>query len=291
MAAQELGLRYEEVTIISSDSAVTPVDLGAYASRITYMSGNAVRSAAADLKRQVLDVVAEAWGVPADTLAAHAGRVTSTETDKTLDIRDAAALAFGLRGPMVGTGEYAPPPLGGTFKGAAIGTSPAYSFCAQVAEVEVDLETGKVRVLEFYDAHDCGTVINPMALHGQVEGCLVMGLGESLFEEVVHKDGRIVNPNLHDYLMPTAMDVPKIHSLIAKSYDPGGPFGAKEVGEGASLPVMGAVANAVADAIGVRIHDLPITPEKILRALGKIPKGAEGPGTTSCGIRPGDPRG
>jgi len=213
------------------------------------------------------------------------GRVTAAGTDGSLSIQEAAALAFSRHGPIVGKGEYTPPRLGGTFKGAAIGTSPAYSFCAQVAEVEVDLETGKVRVTDFYDAHDCGTVINPMALHGQVEGCLVMGMGEILFEEVIHNDGRIVNPNLHDYLMPTAMDLPKIHSLIAKSWDPGGPFGAKEVGEGAALPVMGAVANAVANAIGVRMTDLPITPEKVLRALGKLPAGPNGTGIgpSHCG--------
>lgn len=284
MAAQELGLRYDEVAIISSDSAVTPTDLGAYASRITYMSGNAVQAAAADAKRQVVEAVAEAWGVPAESITSTHGTLRGPNAGQAMDIREAIAQAFSRKGPIVGKGEYAPPKLGGAFKGAAIGTSPAYSFCAQVAQVEVDVETGKVTVTDFWDAHDCGTVINPMALHGQVEGCLVMGVGESLFEEVVHKDGRIVNPNLHDYLTPTAMDAPRIHSLIANSYDPGGPFGAKEVGEGASLPVMGAVANAVADAIGVRITDLPITPEKVLRALGKIPKDDTGRGTEVCGV-------
>jgi 4-hydroxybenzoyl-CoA reductase alpha subunit len=284
MAAQELGLSYDEVAIISSDSAVTPTDLGAYASRITYMAGNAVRSAAADARRQVFEVLSDEWSAPVEKLKLKGGTVSMEGGSKSTSIQDAAALAFSRKGPIVGRGEYAPPPLGGTFKGAAIGTSPAYSFCAQVAEVEVDLETGKVRVTNFYDAHDCGTVINPMALHGQVEGSLVMGMGESLFEEVVHREGHIVNPNLHDYLIPTAMDVPKVHSLIAKSHDPGGPFGAKEVGEGAALPVMGAVANAVADAIGVRINDLPITPEKILRALGKIGSDEEGPGSTTCGL-------
>ena len=284
MAAQEAGMAYEDVTIISSDTAVTPIDLGAYASRITYMAGNAVRKAAADAVRQVLEAQAAAWGVPVASLSREGGRVLSADGGRQTTIQEAAALAFGRLGPIVGTGEYSPPKLGGTFKGAAIGTSPAYSFCAQVAEVEVDTETGKVRVVEFWDAHDCGTVVNPMALHGQVEGCLVMGIGEALFEEVVHRNGTIVNANLHDYLIPTAMDAPRVHSLIARSYDPGGPFGAKEVGEGASLPVMGAIANAVADAIGVRITDLPITPEKVLRALGKLPEGAEGSPSVACAI-------
>ncbi len=282
MAAEELGLRYEDVNIVSSDSAVTPTDLGAYASRITYFAGNAVRDAAADARRQVAEVIAGEWGLPAERLRFHKGTVADSESGRSCPVHEAAALAFSRQGPIVGKGEYAPPPLGGKFKGAPIGTSPAYSFCAQVAEVEVDTETGAVRVTDFYDAHDCGTVINPQALHGQVEGSLVMGMGESLWEEVVHKDGRIVNANLHDYLLPTAADTPRIHSIVVPSYDPGGPFGAKEVGEGSSLPVMGAVANAVADAIGVRISELPITPEKILRALGKVPGEVEAKSAAVC---------
>lgn len=282
MAAEELGLPYGDVGIVSSDSAVTPTDLGAYASRITYFAGNAVRAAAADAKRTVAEVIAEEWGIPVGQLAFRDGSFLSSDGERRCSIQAAAALAFSRRGPVVGKGEYTPPPLGGKFKGAPIGTSPAYSFCAQVAEVEVDTETGTVRVTDFYDAHDCGTVINPLTLHGQVEGSLVMGMGESLWEEVVHQDGRIVNPNLHDYLVPTAPDAPRIRSYVVRSYDPGGPFGAKEVGEGASLPVMGAVANAVANAIGVRITNLPITPEKVLRALGKVPREAEGPGTAVC---------
>ncbi len=282
MAAEELGLSYDDVDIISADSAVTPTDLGAYASRITYMAGNAVRRAAVDARSRVFNAVAEAWGVPIGSVRFETGKVVADKTDHAVSIQEAAALAFHRTGSIIGRGAYSPPKLGGSFKGAPIGTSPAYSFCAQVAEVEVDMDTGKVRVTDFYDAHDCGTVINPMALHGQVEGSLVMGMGESLFEEVVQSGGRIVNPNLHDYLIPTAMDVPRVHSLIAESYDPGGPFGAKEVGEGSALPAMGAVANAVADAIGVRVMELPITPEKILTALGKLPENSGGPSAGTC---------
>ncbi|MGE5179163.1 MAG: molybdopterin cofactor-binding domain-containing protein [Bacteroidota bacterium] len=274
MAAEEMGLRYEDVSIVSSDSAVTPTDLGAYASRITYFAGNAVRRAAAHARDQAVAAAAADWGVPVNQVTARDGKLTSSDGTKSCSIQQAAALAFSKHGPLVGTGEYTPPHLGGTFKGAPIGTSPAYSFCAQVAEVEVDVESGTIRVTDFYDAHDCGTVINPMAVHGQVEGSLVMGMGESLWEEVVHRGGQIVNANLHDYLIPTAADAPRVHSLIVPSYDPGGPFGAKEVGEGAALPVMGAIANAVADAIGVRLTELPMTPEKVLRALGRVPGAA-----------------
>ena len=158
--------------------------------------------------------------------------------------------------------------MGGNYKGAAVGTSPAYSFSATVCEVEVNMETGKVKVLNFWDAHDCGTAINPMAVEGQVEGAIVMGMSEVLFEdEVFDKNGKMLNADLHNYIIATSADMPEIHSTIVDSYEPEGPFGAKEVGEGATLPVFGALANAIADAIGVRIYNLPITPQKILDAI------------------------
>ena len=130
------------------------------------------------------------------------------------------------------------------------------------------METGKVKVLNFWDAHDCGTAINPMAVEGQVEGAVVMGLSETLFEdEVFDKNGKLLNADLHNYLIATSAETPHIDSTIVDSYEPEGPFGAKEVGEGATLPVLGAIANAVEDAIGVRIKELPITPEKVLNAI------------------------
>ena len=151
-----------------------------------------------------------------------------------------------------------------------MGTSPAYSFSASVCEVEVDMETGKVKVLNFWDAHDCGTAINPMAVEGQIEGAIVMGMSETIFEEeVFNQQGKMLNADLHNYIIATAADVPIIDSTIVDSYEPEGPYGAKEVGEGATLPVLGAIANAITDAIGVRIFDLPITPEKILNAIKK----------------------
>jgi 4-hydroxybenzoyl-CoA reductase subunit alpha len=160
--------------------------------------------------------------------------------------------------------------LGGKYKGAAVGTSPAYSFSAAVCEVEVEMETGKVKVLNFWDAHDCGTAINPMAVEGQAEGAVFMGLSEALLEnQVFDERGNVLNADLHNYLMATSMDMPIIRSSLVDSYEPEGPYGAKEVGEGATLPVLGAIANAVADATGVRIFDLPITPEKVLNALKK----------------------
>jgi 4-hydroxybenzoyl-CoA reductase subunit alpha len=159
--------------------------------------------------------------------------------------------------------------LGGSYKGATVGTSPAYSFSTAVAEVSVDLETGFVTVERFTDVSDAGTVINPTTFHGQVEGAAIMGLGETLMEDTLHRpDGSLINPDLHGYLLPTICDAPpEIASLTVDSYEPHGPFGAKEIGEGCIVPMMGAIANAIYDACGVRITELPITPEKILAGL------------------------
>jgi CO/xanthine dehydrogenase Mo-binding subunit len=170
---------------------------------------------------------------------------------------------------VVGTGSYTPPKqLGGEFKGGTVGTSPAYSFSTAVAEVTVDLETGYVTVDRFTDFSDSGTVINPVTFHGQVEGAIVMGLGETLLEDmVVGKGGHFANANLHDYLIPTICEMPEIFTAAVESYEPRGPFGAKEIGEGSLLPVLGAIANAIYDACGVRVTELPITPEKILQGL------------------------
>jgi len=172
---------------------------------------------------------------------------------------------------VTGTGHYSPPPgLGGKYKGAAVGTSPAYSFSTAVCEVTVDLETGYVKVDDFHDFSDAGTVINPLTFHGQVEGGIIMGLGETLLEDtLVREDGSLVNPDLHGYLVPTICDTPRIVSKAVESYEPRGPFGAKEIGEGCLPPILGAIANAVYDACGVRVTKLPITPERVLEGLKK----------------------
>ncbi|MEE9561990.1 MAG: molybdopterin cofactor-binding domain-containing protein, partial [Thermoanaerobaculia bacterium] len=152
----------------------------------------------------------------------------------------------------------------------------AFSFGSSVCELEVDPETGVVRIIKFTDAHDSGTVINPIAFHGQVEGSIVMGVGEVLSEEMIFDDkGRILNPNLHDYLIPSIGDTPEIESIAVPSYEPRGPYGAKEVGEGSMVPVLGSIANAIYDAVGVRMTELPITPQKILKALEKQRGGGE----------------
>jgi 4-hydroxybenzoyl-CoA reductase alpha subunit len=271
IAAEELGVRLADMNVIPLDTDVTPTDLGAYSSRVTLMGGNAVKMAAAETKAQVLKGAAELLGCAPEDLEARAGVVyVKSAPEKGVTFAEAAHRAFSTGGPVVGRGHYSPPEhLGGSHKGATVGTSPAYSFCAQAFEISVDTETGKVTVHKVTDVHDCGTVINPMALHGQVEGSAVMGIGEGLYEQALFQDGAQINDSLHEYLIPTAMEAPEISSLVVDAWEDAGPFGAKEVGEGALLPSIGAIANAVYDAVGVRITELPITAERILDAIKK----------------------
>ena len=275
IAAEELGVPYESVWMVECDTVLASLDLGAYSSRLTLMGGNAVRMAAQQVKAQLLGVAARELGCDAAVLVARAGRIFAKEHPALgMPWADAARLAFSKTGPVVGTGSYQPPKhLGGDFKGGAVGTSPAYSFSTAIAEVTVDLETGYVTVDRVTDFSDAGTVINPMTFHGQVEGSIVMGLGETLREDtIVGAGGRLANPNLHDYLIPTICETPEIRTRAVESFEPHGPFGAKEIGEGSLLPVSGAIANAIYDACGVRVTELPITPEKILRGLqGHVP--------------------
>ena len=269
-AAEAMGITFDRMSVVSADSDLTPIGFGAYSSRVTLMGGNASKMAGEEIKKQILSVAAEMMNIVDKNLDTKNNLVfEKTNPGNFIPWEEAATNFFSKYGPLVGKGHYSPPEgLGGTYKGAAIGTSPAFSFSASVCEVEVDMETGKVKVLNFWDAHDCGTAINPMAVEGQIEGAVVMGMSETLLEdEVFDSNGKMRNPDLHNYLIATSADIPVIDSTIVDSYEPEGPFGAKEVGEGATLPVLGAIANAVADAIGVRIFELPITPEKVLNAI------------------------
>ncbi|MBI4803411.1 MAG: molybdopterin-dependent oxidoreductase [Elusimicrobia bacterium] len=274
IAAQELGIRYENVLMSDCDSDIAPLDLGAYSSRVTLMAGNAVKMAAAKVKEKLFVFAGAKLGVnPADLDAVDGHIFAKTDPAVCMPWDEAARLAFSREGPLVGTGCYRPPKLGGKHKGAAVGTSPAYSFGTIVVEVEVDLETGRTKVIDCTDFHDSGKVVNPSAAHGQVHGAVVMSIGETLTENVQFtKEGEVANATLNDYLIPTSMETPRILSEFVESHEPRGPFGAKEIGEGASLPVIGALANAIYDATGVRITELPITPEKILNGLKALRK-------------------
>lgn len=291
IAAEGLGVTLDHIRVSSGDTE-HGVDLGAYSSRQTLMTGHAAKEAAESVKQQVLEVLGEQLKVPVSDMDVKEGYITfrgenpdfgpvrnryikehrgftdNPPEEEALSFKEAARIAYLERGTIVGTGKYKPGELGGKFKGAAVGTSPAYGPSAQVVEVSVDPGTGKVRVERMTDAHDCGFAINVTSVEGQMQGSLSMGLGEALMEEVKFDDkGRILNANLGEYKIPTALDMPNVEAIIVESNEPNGPFGAKEVGEGAIMPTIPAILNAVYDAVGVRIHELPLTPERVYTAI------------------------
>jgi 4-hydroxybenzoyl-CoA reductase alpha subunit len=269
MAAEAMGYRYEQMKIVAADTETTPHDFGAYASRQTLMSGAAIKQAGEEVKKQLLEVASEMLDFPAIDLDVRDGVVFCPGNESvSIPFEDVARRHFVDRGPLVGSGAYTPPKLGGKFKGAPVGTSPAYSFATQISEVEIDEATGEVTVLDVWDVHDCGTVINPSLLHAQVHGALYMGMGETIWEEVKFDgEGRILNPNLSEYRLPTALDMPRVHSELVDSYEPAGPWGVKEVGEGSTIPTMGCFRNAIFDAMDVSVESLPLGYEKVWRAL------------------------
>ncbi|MDF1552731.1 MAG: 4-hydroxybenzoyl-CoA reductase subunit alpha [Deferrisomatales bacterium] len=269
MAAEAMGYRYEEMKIVAADTQITPHDFGAYASRQTVMSGAAVKQAGEQIKAQILELASFMLSIPADDLDCQDGVVFSrSRKAKTLSFEEVARKFFVLKGPLTGKGSYHPPKLGGTFKGAAVGTSPSYSFGVQVGEVQIDEETGEVTVVGVWDVHDCGKVINPRLLHGQVHGALAMGLGETVWEQVLFDDkGKIRNAELANYRLVTALDMPPIQSEVVDSHEISSPWGVKEIGEGSTNPTMGCFSNAIFDAMGVRVNSLPLSYEKVWRAL------------------------
>jgi len=207
-------------------------------------------------------------GLRTQYIKEHRGWTDNPRPDSELSFREASRIAYLAKGSIVGTGKYKPPELGGKFKGAAVGTSPAYGCSAQIAEVSVDEETGKITIENLTDAHDCGRAINRTSVEAQMHGSLSMGLGEALYEEVkFDAKGHVINADLAEYKIPTALDMPSMDVIIVESNEPNGPFGAKEVGEGAIMPAIPAILNAVYDAIGVRIFELPLTSERVWAAI------------------------
>ena len=270
IAAEAMGISWDRMKVVAADTALTPRGFGSYSSRVTLMGGNASKMAGEEVRRNVLSVAAKKLDVTPEGLHAANNSIFLRENPLiSIPWEEAAMDYFSESGPLMGKGHYKPPKdLAGPHKGATVGTSPAYSFGACVAEVEVDPETGKVKILKFTDAHDVGTAINPISVEGQAEGAVVMMQSETLYENMLFGEkGELLNPNLHEYLIATSMDAPEIDSTFVESFEPRGPYGAKEVGEGSTLPVIGAIANAIYDAVGVRINEIPITPEKVLRAI------------------------
>lgn len=259
--AEELGLKMEDIRITSADTATTPqADLGAWGSRLTLMNGNAVVDAARKIKARLFGSVSAKLNLNViHELACRDGKVfPMNRPDRGVSIGEAVALTQKAnRGePVVERGYYTPRDKGMV--------TPAFSFGAQVSEVEVDAETGIVQVKKFWTAHDCGTVINKMAVEGQLEGAIQMGLGYALSEQFIMEGGKTLNTNFLDYKMPNAMDVPPSEEFHIDTYEPNGPLGAKEAGEGLAIPTAPAIADAVWHATGFRCKDLPITPEKVL---------------------------
>jgi 4-hydroxybenzoyl-CoA reductase alpha subunit len=269
IAAEELGIHVEDVEISRADTDLTTFCLGAFASRLTYVSGNAVKNAATNVKQQLFEQAAEMLEANPEDLISRDGRVFVKGAEgKSVTVADVArARLFRHNGaPIVGSGSFDADSVlpDSTRFGNESG---AYNYGVQAAEVHVDPETGQVRVLNFVIASDCGTVIYPMGAEGQVEGGLAQGIGYALTEGLQFDEGRPVNPNFSDYRIPSMRDMPPLQHAFADSYEPTGPFGAKGLGELNMDPTAAVINNAIFDAVGVRVKNLPITPEKILRAL------------------------
>jgi CO/xanthine dehydrogenase Mo-binding subunit len=268
ICANELGIPIEHINIINPDTDVAPFCYGAIASRVTIIAGNAVVRAARAVREKLLSAAAEKLEASPGDLTIENGVIQVIGSDHGITVAEAArAHIFRAGGEAVSARVTYDPPTVMSDKNNYGNVAPAYSFAAQAVEVEVDTETGQVRLLDSYTADDCGRAINPMAVHGQTNGAVVQGIGWALYENLQFDEGRLVNGNFADYTIPTADAVPRLRSGIVESNDPNGPYGAKGASETAILPPPGAIANAIQDATGVRINSLPITPEKVLAAL------------------------
>ncbi len=313
IAAEVLGCSIARVKVIAADTDLTPIDIGSYSSRVTFMAGNATLRAAQQVKKQIASAAAKKMNCTAEELVFQndfvsnknhegapsgslrqggdfdsgapsvSGRVEGQilrgslqqkrredDTPKdSMTFEEAVVAAIDFHGALTGTGSYAPPPeaRGGKHKGAGVGPSPAYSYSAQVAEVTVDEETGEVTVHKVWAAHDCGRALNPVSVEGQIIGSVWMGMGQALTEEMIWKDGLLMNPGLLEYRSPSSVESPEVEPIIVESIDPEGPFGAKECSEGSLAATIPAIANAIYDAVGIRLHECPFTPERVLAAL------------------------
>jgi 4-hydroxybenzoyl-CoA reductase subunit alpha len=361
IVAEVLGCKLARIKVVAADTDLTPVDIGSYSSRVTFMNGNAAMRAAEDVKRKIVAAAAQKIGCSAEnvimrddhvgkngvrtgsseastTLGRVASEPTAAEILETKDaprgadtpqqnsgrrqpeplqtpdarqtpettvsgrvvgqilrhsvqqkrkdegpkdhmsFEEAVVAAIDFSGALTGTGSYAPPQeaRGGKHKGAGVGPSPAYSYSAQVAEVSVDEETGEVTVHKIWAAHDCGRALNPVSVDGQVIGSVWMGLGQAMQEEMVWKDGLLMNPGLLEYKSPSSAESPDIISYIVESVDPEGPFGAKEASEGSLAACIPAISNAIFDAIGVRLREAPFTPDRVLAAIKSRQKANKG---------------
>ncbi len=268
-----LGLEMRDIDVVAGDTSLTPVDLGSYSSRVTLMTGNAAVQAA-ERARDILSThVAQKLDIPVQRLVFADGHVFDAETaDARLTFAEAVQVAEAAQGTIGAVGSYAPARSPGRYRGAGVGPSPTYSYSAAVVEVDVDPDTGIVTVPRIWIGHDIGRAINPASVMGQVEGGVYMGLGEAMMEEMAYRPStneKVVHriPSMLEYKSPTTFEMCDVVTYLIEDPDPNGPFGAKEVGQGPLLPVPPALANAVYDAVGVRVDEVPITPEKVKKAL------------------------
>lgn len=273
IAAEELGVPYQDVSISRADTDLTTYCHGAYASRLTYIAGNAVKHAAAEVKKQLLETASELIEASADDLEIENGTiyVRGAHGAKSVTVAETAWARQYRRGgkPIVASGTFDPDSeLQDSNRYG--NESGAYNFGVQMAEVEVDPDTGKVTILDYVSVADCGTVINPIAAAGQQEGAVAQGLGYAMTEHCLVEDGRPLNPNFSDYKIPCTLDMPPLKIDFAESYEPTGPFGAKGLGELGLDPTAAVISNAIHDACGVRIRELPITAEKVFFALKEL---------------------
>ena len=268
VVAEELGIRPEDVRVVSADTDLTPVDLGSYSSRVTLMTGNAAIQAARRVRQPILAAAAAKLGVPIERLRLADREIRdAADPGSRLSFAEAVVLAEAEVGTLGAVGSYTPPRSVARWKGAGVGPTPTYSYSAAAVELAADPETGIVRIDRVWIAHDIGRALNPLLVVGQIEGSIYMGLGEALMEEQVFRRGLHRIPSMLDYKSPTTLEMPPVESILVETLDPEGPYGAKECGQGPLLPVIPAVANALFDALGVRIDEVPITPEKVLAAL------------------------
>jgi len=351
IAAEVLGCSLARIRVIAADTDLTPIDIGSYSSRVTFMAGNATLRAAAEVKKLIAAAAARKMACGVDELVFRDDAVSKRSQDPLpaenpggpdpstslraerpspprpssshaagqasvsgrvegqilrgslqqkredagpkgqMSFEEAVVAAIDFHGALTGTGSYAPPPeaRGGQHKGAGVGPSPAYSYSAQVAEVSVDEETGEVTVHKVWAAHDCGRALNPVSVEGQIIGSVWMGMGQAMTEEMVWKDGMLMNPGLLEYRSPSSVESPVVEPIVVESVDPEGPFGAKECSEGSLAATIPAIANAIYDAVGVRLRECPFTPDRVLAAL-RARKGAKSLDLTE-GVDPTRPEG
>jgi putative selenate reductase molybdopterin-binding subunit len=274
IAAEELGVDLADVDVVCSDSETIPADFGTYGSRVTTLSGNAVRDACAQVREQLFRAASEGLEVPPEALECADHTVRSRDDhSKSMDLatvvqsslfrdrdgRQIMAQAHfdapcDLPDPETGVGDFAM----------------SYSFGAHAVEVEVDEETGHVRIVDFVAATDCGNLVNPALAESQVEGGVAQGIGYGLMEDLVCDEGQVLNPRFSTYKIPTATEMPPVRSLWVETDDPRGPYGAKGLGEMGLVPTAAAIANAVYDATGARIPRIPLVPERVLTAIDEV---------------------